>query len=618
MQTRADMFRFALAVTAFLAARGLLFQLSALYEVAPNVSAWYPPAGLTFAFVLYGGWTAFPFAFISAGILATGTVNPFDVVAIPQAICLGGAALVLRRFNLSAFSTMQSVLAFLIAAFLAVTLLLGLSTATIAAITAQHLPSLANFPFEYWLGDLSGVLLGTPVFLALFRLIGRQPLAEGSWKLLDSRTVIIALALSGISLLAWRLFSQALSTPASSFFLLIIPITVAALLRGFGAAVLTAFLSNVGLVLLARGVLELPNVTDIQVFMLAAGATGLLLGALGSARMELVSRNTQLVSTISETPVGVAVLESRGAGMQVIFANPAFRHLLPDAGAAGLNEFAQGQGFEGDIHVEPQPGHHRILDLTLRPTGASHQTFVALLQDVTEARKQAAVHEHQQRMVAMGELAGGIAHELNNMLHPILNLSQLASRDLERRPERLSKSLGIIESSARGAATLVRQMLSYARNDTDSRGSTDLVAALNDAVAFVRSSVAPTFTIALTGDVTAFPTRLSRTEVGQIIANLVVNAHHAANQRGSIRIHVAQGPNGAASITVEDDGPGIPPDVAPYIFEPFYTTKPHGQGTGLGLAVVRDMLTRQGGAIALTTQAPQGACFVITIQSTAE
>ncbi len=608
-------FRFALAAAAFLVLRGVLFHVSALYEVAPGASAWYPPAGLTFAFVLYGGLPALPFALIPSGLLATGGLSEFDLLVIPQALCLGGAALVLRRrLGDGALATAHGVASFVVVAIVAVTLLFVLSTLLAAAITHSHVPDFPDLPFAFWLGDLSGVLLGAPVFAALFRRLGGvAPPEDRSWRPLHGGTALWALALSLAALAVWAVFHRALSTPGTTFFLLMIPIAIAALARGFGAATLTAFLTNVGLVLAARGILEVSDAADLQVFTLAAGAAGLLLGALGSARAELANRNGQLVSAMTETPIGVAILERGTDGVRASFANPAFRSLVRDPAALGIQAFLTGAGFEGDVTVDAESDEPRVLNLTVRPAGADREAFVAVARDVTEQRRREAVEEHHQRMVAMGEMVGGVAHELNNVLHPILNLSRQARQDIDARPDRLPAHLRIVEESAQSAAAIVRQVLAFARGEAAEPGGTELVSAVADAVAFARSTVAPSFRIRFTTDVESARTSLSRTEVGQIVANLVVNAHDATGRRGEIRIRLCPGRDGAAAtLDVEDDGPGVPFAIAPHVFKPFYTTKPHGQGTGLGLAMVRNILARRGGDILLATESPQPARFLIT------
>ncbi|AWJ95060.1 two-component sensor histidine kinase (plasmid) [Azospirillum baldaniorum] len=356
------------------------------------------------------------------------------------------------------------------------------------------------------------------------------------------------------------------------------------------------------------------DVVDLQVFMLAAGATGLLLGALGSTRMELLGRNANLVRAIEEAPLGIALLEHHSDRLSVAFANPTFLRFTPDA-VPILLRLQQIPEFEGDV-----PSSGRTLHWTVKPASASPpgETLIAIVRDVTEQRRREHAEQHQRRMVAIGEIAGGMAHELNNLLHPIINLSQQARKDAVTKPERLSKALSIIEDSARGSARLVRQVLSFARNEEEIGGGTELVAALRDSIALLTSTLPPTFAIMLTHDVPAALVNLTRTEVTQIVTNLVVNALDATDQRGHVTLHVGQPANGSVTVTVKDDGPGISAEDAERIMEPFFTTKPHGRGTGLGLAVVRDLLLRRNGSIKLTTQAPQGACFVLSIQSTAE
>lgn len=604
-----------LAALVYLALKALLYRVAGLFDVAPNASAWYPPIGLMLAFALHSGWAAIPFLFVPSDLLAYGAVNSFSLLIIPQAIMVGATGLVLRWFASDVFSTSKGVGAFITTALISVSLLFVISTATVQVITARHISITDNINFAYWLGDMSGVLLCTPVFLALFHLVIGQPVWKStSWFPLTALTIARSAGLAVAALLIWFLSRNLLSSPASSFFLLILPIAVSGFLWGFGASTLTAFLVNLGLVLLVRGVLDTPDVVDLQVFMLAAGATGLLLGTLGSTRMELLGRNAHLVRAIAEAPLGIALLEHQADRLRVAFANPTFLSFVPDPTPI-LLRLQQTTEFEGDV-----PSNGRTLHWTVKPASASPsgETLIAIVRDVTEQRRREQVEQHQRRMVAIGEIAGGMAHELNNLLHPIINLSQQARKDALAKPERLGKALRIIEDSALGSAQLVRQVLSFARSDEEIGKGTELVSALRDSVALLTSTLPPTFAITLTHDVPSALVNLTRTEISQIVTNLVVNALDATNQRGHVTLHVVEPANGSVTVTVEDNGPGVSPKDAERIMEPFYTTKPHGRGTGLGLAVVRDLLLRRHGTIKLVTQAPQGARFVLCMQSTAE
>lgn len=599
------------AILLYLVLKVVLYRAAGLFEVAPNASAWYPPIGLMLAFVLYGGWTTLPFLFIPSDLIVYGTVNGFSLLIIPQAIVVSAVGLALRRWlGGDVFGSTKGIGVFMVAALAAVSILLVLSTAAVQAITAQRIAIAGNVNFAYWLGDLSGLLLCTPVFLAIFRLIRPSPGEEDRWLSPSVGTVLRAATLSAAALLAWSLTRDRMATPASAFFLLILPIATAGFLWGFAASTLTAFLTNGGLVLTMHGALTPPDTVDLQVFMLAAGATGLLLGALGSTRMELLGRNAHLVRAIEEAPLGIALLERRASGdVGIAFANATFRRYDPDL-APLLRRMAHGEAVEGDAE---QGG--RTLNWTIKPASVlpAGETMIAILQDVTDQRRTERAEQHRSRMVAIGEIAGGMAHELNNLLHPVLNLSQQARKDAATRPERLSRALAIIEDSARSAAELVRQVLSFARGSDRHEEGTELVSAVRDVTALLAATLPPSFVITLTSVASVAPVRLTRTEVGQIVTNLAVNALDATGQTGHLRVHIGPPAGGFVTMTVEDDGPGIPGPDAERVMEPFYTTKPHGQGTGLGLAVVQDLLLRRGSGIRLETQAPQGARFVLTL-----
>lgn len=217
----------------------------------------------------------------------------------------------------------------------------------------------------------------------------------------------------------------------------------------------------------------------------------------------------------------------------------------------------------------------------------------------------------EQRLAAVGQLAGEVAHELNTPLSNILGYAQSALPAAQ--DPALRESLETIEAQARRAGQIVRDMLSAARAPAPSLQRVDLDAVCS---AFVRL-VTPlarkqgvSIALSATGPVRV---RADASRVEQILFNLVSNAMQAGALDISLTLTDADGP----TIAVSDDGPGLPESVRARLFEPFVTTKPAGQGTGLGLAI-SERLAREMGAELVLGASSRGTVFRLSFPSLVE
>ena len=227
-----------------------------------------------------------------------------------------------------------------------------------------------------------------------------------------------------------------------------------------------------------------------------------------------------------------------------------------------------------------------------------------------------------QRLEAMGTLAGGIAHDFNNILSIISGNVELAM--LETEDSTVQESLGEIQKASKRAGALVRQILSFSRDETPVRRPTPLEPIVSEAVRLVRSTAPQRIqihseTIAKSPSVYADPEQLH-----QVMVNLGTNAWHAIGDGagqvtfrldcGKLPPHL-QASEGAATdgdyaiIEIADDGEGMSEEIRSRIFEPFFTTKPSGKGTGLGLSVVHGIVSNHGGIIDISSQVGVGTTF---------
>ncbi len=233
-----------------------------------------------------------------------------------------------------------------------------------------------------------------------------------------------------------------------------------------------------------------------------------------------------------------------------------------------------------------------------------------------------------QKMEALGVLAGGIAHDFNNILTAILGQTALAAGQLPA-GHPVQEALATVTRAGGRAAQLVRQILTFSRHQEPERQVIQPNAVVDEALKLMRSTLPAPVAIEteFASDVPAI--KVDPTQIHQLLINLGTNASHAMNGRGLIRVSLravqAPGfgppelrPGLYAMLSVSDNGPGIDPHLMRRIFEPFYTTKPPGQGTGLGLAVVHGIVKSYGGRVTVQNNPGHGAEFQIFLPAATE
>ena len=251
--------------------------------------------------------------------------------------------------------------------------------------------------------------------------------------------------------------------------------------------------------------------------------------------------------------------------------------------------------------------------------------FIANGHDLTERRRLEAQILQGQKMDAIGNLAGGVAHDFNNLLTIITSYAELA---LDSVPDGspLQAKIQEILLAARRAAELTRQLLAFGRKQSQALR----VADLNQVIARIANTlprlIGEDIAFTFTGGEGLGSVRVDPLQIEQILMNLAANARDAMPQGGHLKIETSNQqldegyiqfkkaiiPKGRyALITVSDDGAGIPPEHLPHIFEPFYTTKPLGEGTGLGLATVYGIVKQNKGYIWAYSEPRMGTVFRI-------
>ena len=236
---------------------------------------------------------------------------------------------------------------------------------------------------------------------------------------------------------------------------------------------------------------------------------------------------------------------------------------------------------------------------------------VVVFKDVTDEREVTRRLFHAEKMSAVGQLAGGVAHEINNPLGGILAFAQLMSRE-ERSTDDM-ENLRLIQDAANRAKRIVESLLRFSRRPREEeKGPVPLPQVVEDALFLLSSQLKDGRTEVIKRCEPAVAMG-NANQLQQIVVNLLVNALQAMNGEGAVVISTGQAAQGRVQLSVSDSGPGVRPEIAKRIFEPFFTTKPEGQGTGLGLSICYQIAEEHGGSIRVETGAERGACFVLEL-----
>ena len=255
--------------------------------------------------------------------------------------------------------------------------------------------------------------------------------------------------------------------------------------------------------------------------------------------------------------------------------------------------------------------------------------LVGLAIDITQRRRAEEEQERlqsqllqAQKMESVGRLAGGVAHDFNNMLGVILGHAELAIEQVDR-ADPLHANLEEIEKSARRSAELTRQLLAFARKQTVAPRVLDLNDLVTSTLKMLQRLIGEDIDLEWSPGEMLWPVRMDPSQIDQILANLCVNARDAIDGVGKITIetenaafdeaycehHAGFTPGEYAVLTVSDDGCGMEKEILAHLFEPFFTTKGVGKGTGLGLATIYGIVRQNQGFVHVYSEPQRGSSF---------
>jgi two-component system, cell cycle sensor histidine kinase and response regulator CckA len=272
---------------------------------------------------------------------------------------------------------------------------------------------------------------------------------------------------------------------------------------------------------------------------------------------------------------------------------------------------------KSEYRVRAKDGSWRWLEIT-RTNLLHHPSIegiVSNFHDITDRRSIEMQLRQAQKMDAVGRLAGGIAHDFNNVLSVISNYAAFLQEDVEG--EDLKQDVKEIQDASAQAAGLIRQLLTFSRQEVVETETMDLNAVVADTHKLLSRTIGEDMDLIFSPQDDLWPVHLDATQAAQLLMNLAVNARDAMPMGGKLTIRTMNFPAERADdmdyvvLEVSDNGIGIPEDVQQNMFDPFFTTKPRGSGTGLGLSTVFGIVETAGGYIEVDSEVGSGTAFSI-------
>ena len=332
---------------------------------------------------------------------------------------------------------------------------------------------------------------------------------------------------------------------------------------------------------------------------------------------------------IESSPAGIAVI---GADGRILSANVAFAALAGGGQPLGREPFGRddlvGRRLDEVLPVAPLPepgqgprevaycergGRERHLQLSTSAfTGADGPGRVLVAHDVSQRVAMEAALKEQDRLAALGVMAAGVAHEVNT---PLTGISSYAQMLLAETPpdDPRHQLLQKVERQTFRAAKIVNNLLDFARNRQGEQGPVELAEVVSECLDLLRERLVKRGVRVAWNPPAEGPVVVGDAgELQQVVTNLVLNAHDAMPEGGTLTLDLAADA-GAVRLTVADTGVGIPRDLLPHVFEPFVTTKLGHGGTGLGLAISHDIVRHHGGELAVESEPGEGARFTLKL-----
>lgn len=352
-----------------------------------------------------------------------------------------------------------------------------------------------------------------------------------------------------------------------------------------------------------------------------------------SQRKLAEAENARLVRAIEQVEESIVITDLEA---NVVYVNPAFESISgysreevlgknprmlnsgrqsPEFYAAIWQLLKSGESWSGRFINRRKNGHLFTEEATISPVANRSGTiinYVAVKRDVTLENELQEQLNQSQKMDAIGRLAGGVAHDFNNMLMVIISYAELIENRLSG-DDPLRGHIAQITSAAQRSATLTRQLLAFGRKQVLTPQILDLNGIVSETSSMVRRLISENIVLKCDLAVDLWPVKADADQIVQVILNLCVNSRDSMPNGGTLVLATRnyQVDMGFVELSVSDTGVGIAPELHEKLFEPFFTTKERGKGTGLGLATVYGIVKQSGGRIRVESSPGQGATFTI-------
>jgi PAS domain S-box-containing protein len=379
------------------------------------------------------------------------------------------------------------------------------------------------------------------------------------------------------------------------------------------------------------------------------GQNGSIDGVIGFSRdvtfmVEAQKERRRLVSALNQVGDGIIVSDDRGI---VEYVNSAFESIIGKDAHKVLGEpcvlikpphrqktemdreiwnaISGGESWRGEISLPSKEGTETVIDVTVTPVKNEKSeiiNYIAIQKDITEKVSLEKRLREAQKMEAIGTLAGGIAHDFNNILMGILGYSDICIRKAGGDPL-LTKYLMEIKKAGTRASELVDQILAFSRQKEEGIARLNVIPIVKESVKLLEAASPGSIDIELSYGPELWNIYADASQVHQIFMNLATNAIHAMERDGGVLSFVLENtklPSGNdlgltegryVLVKVKDTGGGIATEVLEKIFEPYFTTKPQGKGSGMGLSMVHGIVESLGGRIDVESSPEEGSVFSI-------
>jgi len=360
-----------------------------------------------------------------------------------------------------------------------------------------------------------------------------------------------------------------------------------------------------------------------------------ILLALARSKPELVA------AAIEASPVNITIADTSSPDMPLAYVNSAFTRTTgysidevigrncrflqgPNTDPAAVDLLRDAIKTETEVEVEfvnyKKDGTAFINALKMAPVHDQHGrliSFVGIQDDITEERERARLDVERQRIEALGQMAGGVAHQLNNLLQPIVTLTALHRPDMPA--DHMGPDFDTVLESARQAAGVVEDVLAFSRRKEPTFEILSVAETVLKNVEFIRTLLPKSIfvQVSIKPEINNVYANIDATQFSQALANLLINSSQAMDEAGRIHVEVTVDDGHWIHVSIVDEGPGIPQEIRSRVLEPFFSTRLEKGGTGLGLSVVYGIVNRHGGKISITGAGNErrgpGCCITLSL-----